>query len=212
MAAPTLYERHFLKSSTLTSIQVMSALRPLDVIKVLNRHSVRFLLVGAYGLAGWMKEARATEDIDFVVMTKHHKKAIKALLTAFPHLEADDQEVVTRLRDRASQEVAVDLMKQNQPLHRAAFKYVVKVSASRQTYLIPTLELALALKFAPMVSLLRADEKKHMDAHDFIKMVKMNADIDLETLSELGDLVYAGGGQEILEKVRQVRAGERLEL
>jgi hypothetical protein len=212
MASPAVHERHFLKASTLTSYQVMNALRPIDVIKVLNRHSLRFILVGAYGLAGWMKEARATEDVDLVIMTKHHKKAIKALLASFPHLEADDQEVVTRLRDRETKDVAIDLMKQVQPLHRAAFKHVVQARASGQSYLIPTLEFALALKFAPMVSLMRADEKKYMDAHDFMKMVKVNPDIDVDTLAELGNLVYPGGGKEIVEKLQQVRAGKRLEL
>ena len=63
-----------------------------------------------------------------------------------------------------------------------------------------------------MVSLVRADEKKHLDAHDFISMVKANGDIDLEKLEELGNLVYAGGGKELVEKVRQVRAGEKLQL
>ena len=45
---------------------------------------------------------------------------------------------------------------------------------------------------------------------DFIRIVKINPNIDLETLAELGDLVYPGGGLEIVEKVRQVRAGEKL--
>jgi len=41
-------------------------------------------------------------------------------------------------------------------------------------------------------------------------VVKRNPEIDLEKLAELGDLVYPGGGKEIVEKVRQVRAGEKL--
>jgi hypothetical protein len=77
---------------------------------------------------------------------------------------------------------------------------------------VPTLEMALACKFAPMISLTRMDEKKLIDAADFIDMVKRNADIDLEALEELGNVVYNGGGQEILELVRRVRAGEKLEL
>jgi hypothetical protein len=68
------------------------------------------------------------------------------------------------------------------------------------------------LKFCPMISLTRAAEDKHQDAHDFILMVKKNAEIDLEKLRELGDLVYPGGGKEIIELVRKVRAGEKLVL
>jgi hypothetical protein len=72
--------------------------------------------------------------------------------------------------------------------------------------------MALTLKLAPMISLIREYEKKLTDASDFISMVKSNPNIDLSKLAELGDLVYPGGGKEIVEKVRQVRAGERLQL
>ncbi len=106
----------------------------------------------------------------------------------------------------------IDVIKPHEPLFRVALKHKHAVESEGQTYFIPSLELALAMKFAPMVSPTREDEKKYQDAHDFILMVKTNPDIDLETLADLGDLVYNGGGKEILEKVRQVRAGERLKL
>jgi hypothetical protein len=66
--------------------------------------------------------------------------------------------------------------------------------------------------FAPMVSPHRAHKDKLQDAHDFMYMIDANPDIDLETLAELGDLVYPEGGKELVEKVRQVRAGEKLNL
>jgi hypothetical protein len=68
------------------------------------------------------------------------------------------------------------------------------------------------MKFSAMISLTRDDDKKHFDAGDFIRVVKANPDIDLEKLHTLGQLVYNGGGAEVVEKVRQVRAGERLKL
>jgi hypothetical protein len=43
-------------------------------------------------------------------------------------------------------------------------------------------------------------------------MVEANPDIEMKKLSELGDLVYPGGGKEIQEMVRRVRAGEILQL
>jgi hypothetical protein len=209
--APTIHGKSLVTATALTEFQVMKPITPLEVIAVLNRERISFVLVGAYGLSGWTKSPRATQDVDVIVAAKHHKKAVKALLATFPQLEADDQEVVTRLRDREDQAVAVDVMKPNQ-LYRAAFKHTVQVRAGGQDYRIPSLEMALAMKFAPMISLTRADEKKHIDAHDFIVMVKVNSDIDLEQLAELGELVYSGGGQEIVELVRKVRAGERLQL
>ena len=53
---------------------------------------------------------------------------------------------------------------------------------------------------------------KFVDAHDFIRMVKSNPNIDLDKLAELGDMVYPEGGKEVVEMVRQVRAGEKLRL
>ena len=72
--------------------------------------------------------------------------------------------------------------------------------------------MALAMKFAPMVSLSRADEDKHQDAHDFILLVKNNPDIDLDKLQTIAEGIYGGAGQEIAEMVRRVRAGEKLVL
>ena len=200
------------KAATLSGFQVMNSLQPLDVIAVLNGSGISFVLVGAYGIVGWTKRPRATEDVDLVVAARHNKKAIKTLLAAFPQLESDDQEVVTRLRDQTTKDVVIDLIKPNQPLNRAIFKHTESVQMQGKTYRIPTLEMALAMKFAPMISLTRSEEKKHYDAGDFILMVRANPNIDLGKLTELGDLVYSGGGQEIVEKVGQVRAGQKLQL
>ena len=75
---------------------------------------------------------------------------------------------------------------------------------------IPTLEMALAMKFGPMVSPNRADGKKRQDAADFTLIVAGHPEIDLEMLAEFGELVYPGGGKEIVELVRKIRAGEKL--
>ena len=186
-------------------------LSPLDVIRVLNREKISFVLVGAYGLSGWMR-ARATEDVDVIVAARQVAKAVRVLTKAFPYLEADDAEVVVRLRDTDTKEVLIDVMKPLQPPYHVIFKHTKKVTLGKEGYRIPTLEMALTCKFAPMISLMRVDEKKLQDAADFIDMVKRNADINLDSLEKLGDIVYNGGGKEILELVRRVRAGEKLEL
>jgi hypothetical protein len=185
---------------------------PQAVIRVLNVEKVRFMLMGAYAIAGWTRMPRATMDVDVLVATRGLRKAVRALLTAFPHLLAEDNEVVTRLRDPGTGNVVIDVMKPNQPLYRDALKYTHPVASEGQKYLIPSLELALAMKFSAMISLTRADHKKMYDAGDFIRVVNANADIDLEKLHMLGQLVYNGGGAEVVEKVRQVRAGERMRL
>jgi len=199
-------------SSALAGYYVANIVLPQDVIRVLNREGIRFVLVGAHGIGGWTGEPRATQDVDVVVGVKLQKKAVRVLLHHFPHLIADDQEVVTRLRDKETKKVLIDVMKANQPLYREAFKYTHKVETGKVSYLIPCLEMALAMKFAPMISLTREDDRKHLDARDFIRIVRENANIDEKKLEELGQLVYNGGGQEILELVRKVRAGEKLVL
>jgi hypothetical protein len=211
-ALPDSHAREIGMTAILTGRQVMNAIPVEDVVRRLNASAVRFVLVGAHGLAGWRHEARATEDIDVVVMAKHQKKATKVLSDAFPQLVVEEHEVVIRLRHADTQKVAIDLIKTVQPLFREAFKHVASTHIKGQVCNVPTLEMALAMKFAPMISLTREDYKKHMDASDFIRMVKMNPDIDLGKLAALGELVYPGGGTEIVEKVRQVRAGERLQL
>jgi hypothetical protein len=212
MIVQDVHARSLAKATLLSSFQMVHAIPPAEVIAVLKAASVSFVLVGAYGLGGWIKKPRATEDVDVIVAARHHKKAIKALLGAFAHLEADDHEVVTRLRDRETREVAIDVMKPNQQLFREVFKHTHTVSSEGQTYRIPSLEMALAMKFAPMISLHRKDADKLLDVHDFMYMVEANPDIDMKKLTELGDLVYPGDGKEIEEMVRRVRAGEMLQL
>jgi hypothetical protein len=191
---------------------VPEAITTLEAIRVLNGARVSFVLVGAHGLGGWMQEPRATEDVDVVVAARQLRKATRILLEAFPHLEADEREVVIRLRDRATKQVVIDVMKPNQTLYRETFKHTHPVSSGGQSYRIPSLEMALAMKFAPMISPHRGETDKLQDVHDFRRMIEVNAEIDLDQLAELGELVYPGGGPEIVEMVQKVRAGERLVL
>jgi hypothetical protein len=189
---------------------VADMIPPLEVIGVLNGAGVRFVLVGTHGIGGWMQKPRATEDVDVLVTARGHKKAVRALLSAFPQLEADD-EVVTRMRHRETKAVLIDVVKPNQPLLREALAHTHAVTSDGQSYRIPSLEMALAMKFAALVSRTRAVVDKYLDAHDFMRMVSSNPDIDLDKLKGLGGLV-SGDGEVIGEKVRQVRAGEKFNL
>jgi hypothetical protein len=68
------------------------------------------------------------------------------------------------------------------------------------------------MKFSAMISLTRSEDKKLHDAGDFIRVVKANRNIDLDKLHALGQFVFNGRGDEIVENVRQVRAGKKLVL
>ena len=182
----------------------------LDVIGVLNNSKIRFVLAGAYGLAGWRKESRATEDVGVIVAKQHSKKATKALTEAFPNLVARDLPVVIRFSDRESDDVIIDVMKPIQQPYCEVFNNTINVVEGKTKYRIPTLEMALAMKFSAMTSLYRADEDKFQDAHDFILMVKANIDIDDARLKEIGSLMYPDGGKDLLDMVNKVRRGEKL--
>jgi len=199
-------------SSTLTGYSMARFVRPEELIAVLNKARVSFVLVGLHGLSGWLKEPRATQDVDVIVAIKHLRKAVSAILAAFDFLEAEEHDVVMRFLDRDTRQVLIDVMKPNQQLFRAAFRNVHTVRSGKQSYRIPSLEMAIAMKFAPMIRLHRKDADKYQDAHDFILMIQANANIDLNKVKELGELVYPGGGAELLEMVRRVRAGEKLNL
>jgi hypothetical protein len=212
MAVQDIHSRSLATSTALMEYYVPKAISPAAIIGLLNDAGINFMLVGAHGLGGWTKKPRATQDVDILVAAKQHKKAVRILLEAFPHLEAADFEVVTRLRDRETREVVIDVMKPNQPLYRVALKHSRLVRTEEQTHKIPSLEMALAMKFGSMISLNRQDVDKLQDVVDFARIVQANPQIDLKVLGQLGDLTYPEGGKELLEKVRQVRAGEKLNL
>lgn len=197
-------------SSALSELYVANLITPLQIIRLLNAVKVRFMLLGAHGIGGWTREPRATKDVDILVATRGHKKAVQALQTAFPHLRVEDHDVVTRFRDPETKTVLIDLMKPNQPLYRDALKHTHSVVSGGQNYFVPTVEMALAMKLSAMISLTRSEDKKLFDAGDFIRIVKANTEIDLQKLHALGQLIYDGGGDEIVEKVKQVSAGENL--
>jgi hypothetical protein len=205
------HARSLATSATLTRYYMPETILPPEVVKVLQTAKIPFVLAGAHGVFGWMgvNQARPTKDVDVIVAARHHRKAVKALLDAFPDLEPIELEVVTRLKKRGSDDILIDVMKPTE-LYRAAFKYTHTVSRGKLKFRVPSLEMALAMKFGPMVSLNRDEAKKHLDIHDFITMVRANSRIDEVALVKLGNMVYPHGGSELLELVRKVRAGENL--
>src|SRR5262249_21386609 len=128
-----------------------------------------------------------------------------ALCAAFPHLRAEDHEVVTRLRNTENGLVLIDVMKPNQAIIKAALQYTHSTALGHQAVTIPSLEMALALKFAAMISLNRAEIDRQQDALDFKRIVHANPTIDLEKAADLGKLVYNGGGEEMLRHIERAR-------
>lgn len=182
---------------------------PLDVIETLSQAGVRFVLIGAHGIGGWLQQARATRDVYVVVRKTHHKKAVKALSERFPELPVDEHVVVTRFLDPKSQEPVIDVLRPV-GLYEHVFENTMEAAGGHQ---VPNVEMAIASKFNAMVSRNREEEKQHLDASDFIQMVKRNQPrLDRERLRALGEAVCQGGGGDLLAMVDDVLAGRRLRL
>ena len=204
------------ESSLLTTWQrraylpVFVMVRPEKVIRVLNQAEVRFVLVGTHGLIGYRKEVRATKDVDLLIRSVDHEKAVVALSKAYRKLTVRETPVVTRFIDPNADVAVIDLMKPYAEHLRAAFRNSVAVGESHR---IPTLEMALVLKFAAMVSPNRVYRKKLIDAGDFITVVENNAAaINMAKLKKLGDSVYPGGGAELVQYVEDVKAGRDIKI
>jgi hypothetical protein len=182
---------------------------PLEVVEVLKQADVRFVLIGAHGIGGWMNQARATRDVDVVVRKADHKKALKALRQKFPALVVDEQTVVTRLLDPESGEPVVDLMR---PVNLFAHVFDNSMLTDAGHH-VPSAEMAIASKFSALVSRNRPEEKLYLDASDFIQMVKRNHErLDRDRLRQLGDAVCPDGGVELSQRVDNVLAGRRLKI
>jgi hypothetical protein len=210
--AAIIAEGYFTRTALLSRHQMPGVVPVADVIRILNAAKVRFVLAGAYGLAEWRKESRGTEVVDVIVAVKQLKKAVTVLVKAFPQLEPVDLPVVIRLRERGTENVLIDVMKPLQQPYCEVFKHTLTVTRDGETYKIPTLEMGIVMKFSAMTSLHRAPEDRYRDAHDFIRMVKNNADVDTEKTAELASLIYPQGGQDVLVMIEKVRAGEMLQL
>jgi hypothetical protein len=127
-----------LAASTALSRSYMAySILPADVIKVLTAAKVTFMLVGAHGIGGWMDDPRAMQDVDVVVAARHLKKAVNALLAAFPQLDPDDKPVVIRLRDRDTKKIVIDVMKPAEQLYRDVLKHTHTVTSGGQTLRFP---------------------------------------------------------------------------
>lgn len=102
---------------------------------------------------------------------------------------------MTRFIDPATDRPVIDLMKPDSDLHQNVADYAVQVG---KTHRVPSLEMALALKFAAVDSPHRNEIKKHQDAVNFESMVAAHGDeIADDVLFSLGEMVKNGGGREI---------------
>ena len=182
-----------------------------DIIRLLNKGNIRFVLMGTHAIVGWRSEVRATNDVDLLIAKKDHAKAVRIIRRAYPKLKlVDVPEVVTRFVEPTIKDAVIDLMKPGSELYRAVFRYSHQVGRSHR---IPDLEMALVCKFAAMTSVTRAGKKKLLDAGDFTDIVEFNREmLDIPKLKRLAEKVRPGGGQQIAQFIDEIDAGRTIQV
>ena len=195
------------------SVYYGMTITPSDVARVLDAAGVKYVLAGAHAVNAHTGQPRATQDVD--VLTESPKKAAEALLAAFSELQAYDTPVVTRLMING--EEAIDVMKAKQSkLFRKVVRLGSRVTIDGTPVLVPSVEGVMAMKFNSMIFLGRKLGDRMIDGGDFVKLInaadELGVPIDLDLLRELGDLVYDGGGEEILKHVTDARDGRMLQI
>lgn len=191
-------------STALSSSYVPEMIPPLEVIRVLNGGGVRFVLVGAHALGGWMREPRTALFVDVLVSSRSCRKAVQTLLLEFSHFEAEQNEAVTRLKIRHTYEAGIDVHEANRPFLRESLKHVLSVRAKGHRYDIPTVEMALAMTYEAMIRLPWSDADKFLHAHDFLCILKANPDLDMTKVADFGEIIHPGKWF-LVKTVQQVR-------
>ena len=197
-------------AAEIASHLVSHMIAPAELIAILDRAGVRFVLTGAYALGVWTDAPRATMDVDALVDQTDHDKAVAAVLADYPALQVEETEVVTRFRSPASGKVVIDLMRPGGAFLEAVFANATRATVDGQDVLIPELEMAAAMKFAAMVSPWRELSKKYIDAGDFIAIVRRHPGLDREKLAALAELLYSDAGDEVRRLADDAVAGRRL--
>jgi hypothetical protein len=181
-------------------------IKPQDVIDVLKAAGIKkWVLMGLHGYVGYLPQPRATQDVDVLIAHRDCKRAVKAVREAWPNLVVEELEPVVRFKDPndcfadGSPKPVIDLMLTWSRLNEAILKEKGHVLVDPDTqHVIPTVEAALASKYAAMISDFRDRGKKEYDAADFRRIARANYDrVDREQLRRLGNLIWEGGGEEL---------------
>jgi hypothetical protein len=206
-----MHARGLLTSTVITSWYIPRFVPPLDAIRLLNHSHITFMLIGSHARGGWMDEPRASNDVDFLISRRQHRKAVKALMKAYPRLQIIEDLRATRLYDpAANKHPLIDLWRPFCELLRNALRHRHPVRLEKQEFTVPTAELEVALCYAKFFDLPWSDGEKHQVIHDIMLLANVNPGLDLDKLAALGDHVRAGGGKWITAKVRAIQQGKKV--
>lgn len=202
------------KSFELSSQQIDDAVNPLEVAALFEREHVSYVLIGGHMLSFYTGTARATVDVDFIIGGAHFSRATKVIEAAFAQFKQKDHVYHVTYDTKklgVSDPERIDLVKDGFPLFREVVeRYCHIVRSGKHTVKVPTAEAAMALKFAASISPNRGDENKPIDTADLLRLVRSRNTIDDAALMKLGDLIYRGGGKELVSIITDIRSGKKV--
>ena len=199
------------------------AASPVDlnqILRTLAQKRIPFVLTGAHGIAAWLGQPRATQDVDILVKGgRNYTRAVNAIRALYPQLEVRSFAGVTGFFIPGEKQSVLDVTYPHRAdLQETLINPTWTANEEGLRYRIPSLEEALANKYGAMLTPTRNLAKRMQDVVDFMRMVQHSSDegrqaIDLQRLKVLGEKVWpSGGGEEILRLVEQVKAGRAIDL
>lgn len=205
------------KSHQLSRQAVDDAVSPRDVVLQLTRVGAKHVLIGGHMLSFYTGNPRATIDVDVIVSAAHVTKAVDAVANAYPGLDKKDLVYNVRFSSRAKglagDSERIDIVRSSTPLFdRIINSHSVPIESGGEAVHLPTVEAAIALKFAAAISPNRGDEKRPQDRTDLMLIIKRNRTLDQSSLEELGELAYSGGGDELVALVAAIHGGKPVAL
>lgn len=205
------------RSYDLSRLHVSDAVSPYELAKILAEARAEYVLIGGHTLGYFTGTPRATVDVDAIVAASDIGKAVKAIQAKFPELKVQDLVYNVRFNSVRSEgrvgAERVDLVRNNAPLFaRILQRYTVTVAAKGLLLRLPTVEAAVAMKFAAVISPNRGNDSRPQDRTDLLSIVSLNRSLSLDVVKELGDLVYPGGGSELEHFCTSVWQGKSVSL
>lgn len=190
----------------ITPRQVMDCLRAAEV--------QNWLLMGLHGYVGYLPMPRATQDVDVMVPYTEKKRATEAISDHWPALQMMEVSQVVRFHDPGDRDrdgnarPVIDIMLpwgEYQETILAQHVVVDEATGDR----IPSIEAAVVLKYAAIISPHRDIENREYDSGDFRRLVKANhAEIDHEVVEKLAGLVWEHGAEDIRRFMKRALAGQ----
>lgn len=185
------------------------------IVDALLKKKIPFVVTGVHGISTWTGRPRATHDVDILAKTgRNHARAVKAIQAIYPELDTRQLTGVTAFFVPGEKESVIDVIYPHRLDLSRTLETAIWIKDRDKRYRIPSLEAALANKYGAALTLSRDAGKRAQDMVDFYNMVRHSLDegrasIDMAVLTELGEMIWAGGGgAEIVRFVEQAKAGE----